>query len=265
MDFMDTGIVTLLLSAIALAASHALSPDHWFPFVAIGRANNWKTLSVLGLAFIAALGHATTSVVVGLVSVFAGQGAPAEWVEVMKAITPALLIAFGAGYTFISLYKLRVSRHDHSHGLGVLNRWLGIDPHDYEFHKNSNSGAPVPACAGDHHHEKEHCDCPTLPGHHMSSRAAWGLVVILGITPCVALVPLTFAAFQHGMGTVLLINVVFSVSAVFSILFATFLALKGLKLIRLAFFDKYGGVTAGIIIVSIGVIGIFFGHSHHMH
>jgi ABC-type nickel/cobalt efflux system permease component RcnA len=263
MDAFDSGILALLLSAVALAASHALSPDHWFPFVVIGRANNWRTLSVLGLAFLAAAGHATTSIAVGLVSVFAEKGAPAEVIEVLREVTPALLIAFGAGYAVVSYYKLRVSSHGHSHGLSFVNKWLGIDPHDYEMHDDGLKSDAC--CAADHHHEKPHCDCPTLPGRHLSNRAAWGLVVILGITPCVALVPLTFAAHRHGMGAVVLVNAVFAVSAVIAILTATFFALKGLKLVRLGFFDRYGGVTAGLIIALIGVAGYLFGHSHHLH
>ena len=262
MDPLNTGTLALVLSAVALAASHALSPDHWFPFVVIGRANNWRTVSVLGLALLAALGHVTTSIVVGLLTVFAGHGAPSEVIEVIKEVTPALLIVFGSGYAAISFYKLRMSRHGHSHGFTWVNKWLGIDPHDYEFHE---TGHHHEDCAPDHKHEQAHCDCPTLPGRHLSSRAAWGLVVILGITPCVALVPLTLEAIRHSMGAVILVNTVFAVSAVASILVATFFALRGLKLIRLSFFDKYGGVTAGTIIALIGVAGYLFGHSHHVH
>lgn len=263
MDPFDTGIFALVLSAVALAASHALSPDHWFPFVVIGRANNWRTVSVLGLALLAALGHVATSIIVGLLTVFAGHGVPTEIVEALKEVTPALLIAFGGGYAAISVYKLRVSHHGHSHGFTWVNKWLGIDPHDYQMHNSDNHDHE--ACAPDHHHEQAHCDCPELPGRHLSHRAAWGLVVILGITPCLALVPLTIASVRHGIGTVVLVNAVFAFSAVTSILAATFFALRGLKLVRLSFFDRYGGVTAGIIIMLIGVVGYVFGHSHHVH
>ncbi len=260
---LDTGFLALLFSAVALAASHALSPDHWFPFVVIGRANNWRTASVLGLAMLAALGHVITSIAVGLISVFAEKGAPAEAAELIKAVTPTLLIMFGLGYTVVSFYKLQVSSHGHSHGFSFINKWLGIDPHDYEMHGPKDHAHE--SCAADHHHTQSRCDCPTLPGRHLSNRAAWGLVVILGITPCVALVPLNFAALQHGTGAVALVNAVFAVSAILAILTATLFALKGLRLIKLGFFDKYSGVTAGIIITFIGIATLVFGHSHHVH
>ena len=252
------GFSTLLVTAALLAATHALSPDHWFPFVAIGRANAWKGSRVLGLAFLAAMGHVTSSVIVSLLTVFAEKGAPHEVAEMLHEVTPTLLIVFGAGYALASWFKLRSSRHGHSHGLSFLNRKLGVDPHDYELHEHDDRSD----CAEDHHHEEAHCDCPKLPGAHMSTRAAWGLVVILGLTPCIALVPLAFAARGYGPSGVATVVVVFACSAIVSILAATWLALRGLRLIRLGFFDRYSGIVAGMLILLIGVAGHLFEHTH---
>ena len=96
----------------------------------------------------------------------------------------------------------------------------------------------------------------------MSTRAAWGLVVILGLTPCIALVPLTFAARGLGATAVVSVVAVFALSAILSILTATWLALHGLRLVRLEFFDKYSGIAAGILIALVGVAGHIFEHSH---
>ena len=257
----DPGIWPLLISAALLAAAHALSPDHWFPFVAIGRANSWSATRVSALALLAALGHVTSSVVVALLTVFAEQGAPKEAAEVLQEITPTLLIVFGAGYAVISAVRLRRSHHGHAHGMSFLNRKLGVDPHDYEMHDHEHEEDA--SCAHDHRHPEHHCDCPTLPGRHMSTRAAWGLVLILGLTPCIALVPLTFAARVHGFGGTVAVILVFAVTAILSILTATRLALRGLRLIRLGFFDRYGSIAAGTIIALIGIAGHIFEHSHH--
>ena len=269
----DPGIWTLMISAVFLAASHALSPDHWFPFVAIGRANSWSAARVSALALLAAVGHVTSSVIVALLTVFAEKGAPKEAAELLQEITPTLLIIFGAGYALTAAYRLRKSRHGHSHGLLILNRKLGIDPHDYEmqgdrhFHDHDHDSVHAHAhdvpCAADHHHVEHHCDCPSLPGGHMSTRAAWGLVLILGLTPCLALVPLIFAARIHGSSGILAVILVFAVSAAASILIATRLALHGLRLVRLGFFDRYSSIVAGAVIAFIGVAGHIFEHSHH--
>ena len=265
----DPGIWTLMITAMLLAAGHALSPDHWFPFVAIGRANSWSPARVSALAALAATGHVTSSVAVALITVFAEKGAPKEAAEILHDITPTLLILFGLGYALISAYKLRKSHHGHSHGLSFLNRKLGIDPHDYEMrddehaHDHAHHHTHDVPCAPDHHHTESHCDCPSLPGRHMSTRAAWGLVLILGLTPCIALVPLTFAARVHGTSATVAVILVFALSAVLSILVATRLALHGLRLVRLGFFDRYSSIAAGILIALIGIAGHIFEHSHH--
>ncbi len=257
---MTSEIWTLTVPAFLLAATHALSPDHWFPFVIIGRANRWSTAAVLGLALLAAAGHVGTSIAVGLLSIFAKQGAPAEVAETIHEITPTLLILFGMLYTLVSVYRLRVSQHGHAHGIPAVNRWLGIDPHDYDLHGHRDPHTHTETCGHDH----GDCDKPSLPGDHLSAKAAWGLVVILGFTPCVALLPISFSAARLGTTALIVINSVFALTAIASILFATWLALRGLKLIRLQFFDKYGGITAGVIILLLGIAGHLLAHSHHL-
>ena len=42
-------------------------------------------------------------------------------------------------------------------------------------------------------------------------RAGWGLVAILGLTPCIALLPLTFSAIKYGTAAVILVNISFAV------------------------------------------------------
>ncbi len=258
MEASEYGALTLVAPAILLAMSHALSPDHWFPFVVIGRANRWRVKSVMGLAFLAAAGHAISSIAIGLLSVFAKHGAPRDVAEFLREVTPTLLIAFGLLYALFSAYKVRVSRHGHSHGLPVLNRWMGIDPHDYDLPGHDHDHRHDDACG----HGHGDCDKDVLPTAHLSGRAAWGLVVILGITPCIALLPITFAASRYGAFAVILTNAAFAVTAISSILLATWLALRGMKLLRLKFFDKYGGITAGIIIALIGTAGLLFEHNH---
>lgn len=259
MGYADYGAVALVVPAFLLAVSHALSPDHWFPFVVIGRANRWRIASVLGLAFLAAFGHVVSSVVVGLLTVFAEQGAPRSVATFLQEVTPTLLIGFGVLYSSASAYKLRVSRHGHSHGVRFINRWLGIDPHDYDLPEHDHDHRHDEHCG----HERGRCEQEVLPSDHLSSKAAWGLVFILGVTPCVAILPITYAAARHGAFAILLVNGVFAVSSVTSILLATWLALRGMKLLRLRFFDRYGGIIAGIIIALLGIMSHLIDHSHH--
>ena len=95
----------IIVATFTLAATHTVSPDHWFPFVMVGRANKWKTSWVLLLALLAGMGHVGTSVAIGLVGVFAEKGVSKEIAGFLENATPWLLIVFGFGYALYALYK----------------------------------------------------------------------------------------------------------------------------------------------------------------
>jgi hypothetical protein len=73
------------------------------------------------------------------------------------------------------------------------------------------------------------------------------------LTPCIALLPLTFAAVKYGTMAVILVNVSFTIGTVLTIMLFTWLGLKGIAWIKLEFFDEYGDILAGVII---GLLGI---------
>jgi hypothetical protein len=306
-DFTQAGLWTLLIATFTLAATHTVSPDHWFPFVMVGRANKWKTSWVLLLALLAGIGHVGTSVAIGLIGVFAEKGASKAIAAALEVATPWLLIIFGFGYAAYALYKQQVGVKGHSHGIPVINKWLGINEHAYDlpgqehghdqdisFHIGKkfiiylHKMDIIVYVAHDDHlhsydatteedHEHKHYHGELLHDHKhkhkgigfvhshgeqgnsagtvdlKDKRAGWGLVAILGLTPCIALLPLTFAAVKYGTMAVILVNISFAVGTLGTILLFTWLGYLGLSWIKLEFFEKYGDVIAGAII---GLLGL---------
>ena len=347
--FSEVGFWTLMVATFVLATTHTISPDHWFPFVMVGRANKWKLSWALTLACLAGLGHVLTSVAIGLVGVFAEQGLSKDIARFFENATPMLLIIFGFGYAAYAFYKQRVGAHGHSHGIPIINKWLGIDPHAYELpghdhdheegfhighvnlylhnmelhiavdhddhihgydatkeadheHKHSHSTEAVhehthkhrASGLEDHDHDDDHGPAHDHNGHiHVQGdhnhahrahghdhddhderdhdhgqedhdhkqratdlkdkRAGWGLVIILALTPCIALLPLTFAAVKYGTMAVIMVNISFTVGTVLTIMLFTWLGLKGLSWIKFEFFEEYGDIIAGVIIGLLGV------------
>ena len=131
MDYSNAGFLALMAAAFILATTHTISPDHWFPFVMVGRAKKWKLSWVLGLAVLAGIGHVGTSAIIGLTGVFAKTGSAKEIAMFLENATPVLLMLFGFGYASYACYKQFVGHHSHSHGIPIINKWLGIDPHAY--------------------------------------------------------------------------------------------------------------------------------------
>lgn len=300
----------MMVATFTLAATHTVSPDHWFPFVMVGRANRWKVSWVLGLALLAGIGHVGTSVFIGLVGVFAEKGVSKNIALFLENATPMLLIVFGFGYAAYALYKQRLGAAGHTHGIPIINKWLGINAHVYDLPGQSHSHAQdvsfsvagrfiialhkldlVTYVVHDDHmhgydateekdHQHKHYHGEQLHEHPhkhrikgidgfvhshgdenpqdglsdlKDKRAGWGLVAILGLTPCIALLPLTFAAIKYGTGAVILVNIAFAVGTLGTIVLFTWLGYLGLSWIKLDFFEKYGDVIAGVII---GLLGL---------
>ena len=285
MDYSNAGFLALMAATFILATTHTISPDHWFPFVMVGRANKWKISWVLGLAILAGLGHVGTSAIIGLMGVFAKTGSAKDIAMFLENATPVLLMLFGFGYATYAFYKGFVGSHSHSHGIPIINKWLGIDPHAYviagsEHHHDHTtereSSHPTHSHSNvEHEHIHDHHDHKHVhnndehthnPHSHSSTKidlkdkkAGWGLVAILGLTPCMALLPLTFAAVKYGTLVIILVNVCFAVATIGTIMLFTWLGLMGLSWIKLDFFDRNGDIIAGIIIGLLGVATKVFG------
>jgi ABC-type nickel/cobalt efflux system permease component RcnA len=189
----------------------------------------------------------------------------------LENATPLLLIIFGFGYALYAFYKHIAGRSGHSHGIPIVNKWLGIDPHAFSLSQHSHSQ--------DHHHnhayqhtgadmlydhpnaksakaavETDYLSAASSSMHRLQGKnAGWGLVAILGLTPCIALLPLSFASLKYGAAAIVLVSVIFAISTIATIVIMTWIGYKGLKLIQLDFFEKYGEIIAGLII---GLIGL---------
>lgn len=110
---MDKSMWILFMSTVSVAFFHALAPDHWMPFAAIGRAQQWSKLRLLWITFIAGLGHVGISIVFSVIGILLGfslsklksmeghRGEIALW----------LLIGFGLAYMIWGIRKGIEQKH----------------------------------------------------------------------------------------------------------------------------------------------------------
>ncbi len=115
----------LLASSIAVGVLHALAPDHWLPFVMIGRAQNWSRLRLTAITLVAGVGHVTSSLLIAGIGV--GLGIAADRIEVWEShrgnIAALLLIGFGIAYM---VWGMKNWGRKHSHGIErarVVSYW----------------------------------------------------------------------------------------------------------------------------------------------
>ena len=100
----------LLLTAATTAAIHTLIPDHWLPFVLVGRARGWSAQTTAMVSGFSAVVHTLLSIGLGLCALRLGVTAASVLGERLERGSGLLLIAFGAVY---ALWAWRKRGHFH--------------------------------------------------------------------------------------------------------------------------------------------------------
>jgi nickel/cobalt exporter len=115
---MDTTYLLLVGSAASVAFFHALAPDHWMPFVMIGRAQRWSRARLIWVSFLGSLGHIGSSLVLGAAGILLGVALVSlEGFEASRGQGALLLlIGFGVAYAVWGLKHAR-EHHHHHHAL----------------------------------------------------------------------------------------------------------------------------------------------------
>lgn len=223
---MEPAAIVLLASASAAAALHALIPDHWLPFVLMGRSRNWSVGKILALASAGGLLHVFLAVGMGLVTYRLGRDG-AEAVahrigETLEALSSAGLAVFGFVY---GAYSWRRERRHHPATDGASAR----DPH--------------------HHH-----------GHLLErwfggNLSGWSLVAVIGVSPCALAFPILLAsAASLGISGVLLVAAGFGAVTMVTTLAITLIASLSARRIDFPFLNRYGDLISGVLI---GMVGTF--------
>jgi nickel/cobalt exporter len=182
-------MLVLAGTAASIGFIHTLlGPDHYLPFVMMGRARQWSAMKTALITAACGVGHVLSTVLIGSIGI--GLGIAVTQIEGVNAVQGELaawaLIAFGAMYFVWGMrhaFKAHTHTHAHRHEDGRV--------HEYT---HTHYGAHM------HVHEGE-ADKGITP---------WVLFVIFLLGPCEALIPvLMFPAAQSSLTGVVFVNGVF--------------------------------------------------------
>jgi hypothetical protein len=206
---------TLVLAAVTVGALHTMAPDHWMPFAALARARHWSSSRAARTTILCGLGHVTVSAALGIAAVFAGLGVVRLIGGHLETLATWLLMAFGTVYM---IWGIRRSlRRD---PLEVIH------PHD-------------------HHHAHGHHD-------HDHGLTEGALFLLFSADPCVAVIPMIFAAAGSGWPTVGAVILAYEVATMATMVVLVTLAHAGARALHAPWLDRYGDAVAGALIVSVG-------------
>jgi len=124
---MNGSFSALVISTVSIAIVHSFAPDHWLPFVMIGKAQKWTRPRHVWITTVAGFAHVGSSIVLGSVGILLGMAAiHLQGIEATRGqIGVLLLIGFGLAYTVWGLKHARTHDH-HSSGLSgekVITLW----------------------------------------------------------------------------------------------------------------------------------------------
>ena len=227
---MDPAALVYLTAAGGTAALHALIPDHWLPFVLMGRARRWSTAKTLALASAGGGLHVLLAVGLGLVTFRLGKGG-AEAVahrigETLEVLSSGALALFG--FVYGALSWLRERRHHPAH-----------DAADKEG----------PSAVSRHHHG------------HLLERWFHGdltgltLVLVIGVSPCALAFPILLAsAASLGSGGVLMVATGFGLVTMATTLAITLVGSLSASKLEFPFLTRYGDLISGVLIGLVGLV-----------
>ncbi len=233
---MEDSLTVLLTVAASIGFLHTvLGPDHYLPFIVMGRAREWsmgRTLAVTGLC---GVGHVAGSILLGAAGAALGLAVGSlEAVEAVRGEMAAwLLIGFGVAYAAWGI-RQAVRRRPHVH------RHLHLDG---EVHEHV------------HDHRDAHAHV-----HESRNLTPWVLFVIFVLGPCEPLIPLLiYPALEMGAAEVLLVAGVFGVVTILTMLTTVALASWGLRFVHLGGLVRWSHAMAGIMIALSGLAIQFLG------
>jgi nickel/cobalt exporter len=220
---------TIAFAAAGIGAFHALAPDHWVPFAALSRGERWSAGRTAFVTVLCGLGHVTVSVMLGLCGVLFGLGLLQTSGRRLEGIAGFLLIGFGAAYGLWGLHR------------SVQSRW------------HHHQDAPLHWHIAHHGHPHEH-------GIRRDGRMTpWTLFVLFSADPCVAVIPLMFAAAPLGWTSTLCVAAAYEIATIGTMVMLVLPARAAATAVRGAWADRYGDALAGGAIAVVGVVVVGLG------
>jgi ABC-type nickel/cobalt efflux system permease component RcnA len=246
-------MTTTLATALILGLTHTiLGPDHYLPFIVIGRARRWGLGRTALLTAVCGAGHVASSVVIGMLG--AAAGTALTTLEGLEGVRGELagwgLLAFGGGYTIFGLWRvLRGAPHGHRHAHVHQDGRVHAHGHDH-------AAAGHPAV---HAHEHERPGAVPEPAT-WKQLTPWLLFLVFVLGPCEPLIPLFFAdAVAGDWTTALLLAAAYGAATLAAMLVIVTLFWVGLRRLPLGPLERFGHVVAGGVILIAGIGMVFLG------
>ena len=232
---METEISLLLVTAISVSVLHTISgPDHYIPFIAIGKSKGWKLPKIVMWTIICGTAHVMASVLIA--SIGAALGFSLTKFEYLNDVRGGLaswaIFIFGILYFMYGIFNVyRKKSHKHFD--------IYDDGSVYVFE-----------------HDHKQMAYPTM----RKKVTPWILFLIFLLGPCEVLFPLmTYPAVEQSTFNMFLLIATFLFTTVSTMVLVVILIYYGFNFIKTEWLEKYITPISGLSIAICGVGMIFLG------
>ncbi len=235
----NSEILLLCWTAASIGLIHtALGPDHYLPFIMMGKVRKWSMSRTMWITFLCGIGHVMSSVVLGLLGVYLGaEVMKLEALETYRGTLAAwLLIGFGFAYFVWGIHralKNKTHSHLHAHDNGIV--------HDHP-HKHTSDHAHV--------HDKK-------VGKELTP---WILFTIFVLGPCEPLIPLLmYPAAKSSITGMFLVVGIFAIATLATMMTIVWFSSWGIGFAKLGKLERFTHAIAGGTICFSGLAIMFLG------
>jgi ABC-type nickel/cobalt efflux system permease component RcnA len=224
------------LTAAATAALHTFIPDHWLPFVLVGRARGWSARTTAAVSGFSAFVHTILSIALGLAALRLGQTAAHAAGERLERASGVLLVVFGLAY---ALWAWRKGGHFHPGGALL------------------HAGSETRRCDGsegfvESEHLHYHADDAWIRTDE--GKGAISLALIVGLNPCVLLFPIMVATAEAGQGAVAMVTAAYSVTTIALMVGLSVAGVAGTRRLPVPPVARHMESASGILIALCGAV-----------
>jgi len=235
---MTKELTVLCLTAGSIGFFHTIfGPDHYLPFVVMGKARGWSLAKTSVITFLCGLGHILSSVVLGFIGIIFGIAVMRlEAFEAFRGnIAAWALIGFGFAYFVWGIRRAirnKPHRHTHVHDGNVSH-----------LHK--------------HAHSEEHTH---VHAESKKNITPWILFTVFVLGPCEPLIPiLMYPAAKRSIFGLLLVTGIFGSVTIITMLAVVITASLGINFVPLGRLERYTHALAGATICISGLAIQFLG------
>lgn len=226
----------LLGTAVSTALFHTLIPDHWLPFVLIGRARAWSVRRTAVVSGASALIHTVLSLLLAFGALAIGMESARALGHRLAEASVVLLVGFGLAY---AVWAWRKGGHFHPGGT------LVHPPLETE---------PCAGTEGDGGQDHLHYHADTLIIHGTSGRGDLYLAAIVGLNPCILVMPILLATAEHGPLAVAGVTLAYSLTTVALMVGLSVAGVAGSREVEVPGAARYMEAASGLLIAFVGIV-----------